>query len=266
MTTVFDRAYAAGFFDGDGSVGVSSRENLRWAPRSHAQVSQKSVDPLIWLRDRWEGSLFWNSSSQIWCWKVVGPKASRFFSDTAPYLIIKEVKAALAVQMQNRMNHRGKPASDDYLKVMGEFKGAIELTYPVPPRPQRQTTDVAYAAGLFDAEGSITLRQFPDRFPLIYLSVSQKDPEILCWLRERWGGKVKKRPAKGYGKEPTHEWYLYSKMARGFLRSIQPWLIVKRRLTDICVTWDDLVTPNGRYQPEQKQQIVELLSTWSPRW
>ncbi|MEK7275975.1 MAG: LAGLIDADG family homing endonuclease, partial [Chloroflexota bacterium] len=79
--------------------------------------------------------------------------------------------------------------------------------------------DKAYAAGLFDGEGSITLtRTRRVRLPSPQVSVASNDLEVLEWLRERFGGSMSKKQPR----QPTHsvsyDWRLTDRRALAFLK------------------------------------------------
>jgi hypothetical protein len=123
--------------------------------------------------------------------------------------------------------------------------------------------EAAYAAGLFDGEGSLTLtRNHPARWPSPQVSVASNDHEVLDWLRARFGGVITtKKP-----RQPTHaisfDWKLTDRRALAFLRSIRPYLQIhrKQRRADLLLTDYLACTPrNGRYSPAMATRKQELI-------
>jgi hypothetical protein len=124
--------------------------------------------------------------------------------------------------------------------------------------------EIAYTAGLFDGEGSISLvcnRRNRSHSPQI--AIASNDREVLSWFQKRWGGSiVTKQPRK-----PTHsvsyDWRLTDRRALAFLRTIRPFLVIERKIKRIDLLLDDYLacTPrNGRYtkeMAERKQALVE---------
>ncbi len=124
--------------------------------------------------------------------------------------------------------------------------------------------DKAYAAGLFDGEGSITLtRTRRVRLPSPQVSVASNDIEVLEWLRERFGGSVSKKQPR----QPTHsvsyDWRLTDRRALAFLKEIRPYLVIQRKIRRVDLLLKSYVrlTPrNGRYTEEQlrlRQEFVD---------
>ena len=124
--------------------------------------------------------------------------------------------------------------------------------------------EFAYAAGLFDGEGSISLvRQHNNRWPSPQVAVASADFEVVRWCQERFGGGiVAKQPRK-----PTHsvsyDWRLTDRRALAFLEQIRPYLVIERKIRRIDLLLSDYLacTPrNGRYSEEmteRKQALIE---------
>lgn len=87
--------------------------------------------------------------------------------------------------------------------------------------PQPTRLDIAYAAGFFDGEGSITIGLDRGKYLRLEVSSSQNLPPVLFWHVPLFGGKVY-HPA-GH----ASQWKIYGAKAIPFLIMIQPYLIVK---------------------------------------
>jgi hypothetical protein len=127
-------------------------------------------------------------------------------------------------------------------------------------------TELAYAAGLFDGEGSISLvRQNNNRSHSPQVSVASNDCEVLVWFQKRFGGSiVTKQPRK-----PTHsvsyDWRLTDRRALTFLRIIRPYLVIERKIRRIDLLLNDYVTctpRNGRYTKEMAERKQALIETF----
>ena len=126
--------------------------------------------------------------------------------------------------------------------------------------------ELAYAAGLFDGEGSISLvRQKNNRSHSPQVSVASNDYEVLAWFQKRFGGSiVTKQPRK-----PTHsvsyDWRLTDRRALTFLQLIRPYLVIERKIRRIDLLLNDYVacTPrNGRYTEEMVERKQTLIETF----
>jgi hypothetical protein len=96
-----DAAWAAGFLDGEGSIGVY---------RSHSTYSltvyagQKVREPLDKLSEMFGGNVRWNAkrsqASGLWDWKRHGVSAVAVLEAVMPYLTVKRPQAELAIEFQ----------------------------------------------------------------------------------------------------------------------------------------------------------------------
>jgi hypothetical protein len=124
--------------------------------------------------------------------------------------------------------------------------------------------EIAYAAGLFDGEGSISLvSQRSNRSHSPQVAVASNDHEVLLWLRKRWGGSIVTKQPRKATHSISYDWRLTDRRALTFLRSIRPFLVIERKMRRIDLLLNEYVacTPrNGRYtkeMAEQKQALVE---------
>lgn len=84
--TGIDAAYAAGFFDGEGSVSLNNSAVLQ------VSVAQNDERPLQWLLLRWGGSLVYGNgaSGESINWRLSKANdVKRFLNDIYPYLKVK---------------------------------------------------------------------------------------------------------------------------------------------------------------------------------
>jgi hypothetical protein len=98
-----------------------------------------------------------------------------------------------------------------------------------PNRPDLDATkmptdvDVAWAAGIFEGEGTVRLAGKTKRGFMI--QVPQKDPELLYWLRDLFGGSV----GKPCGSNPCSTWNICGDRARIFSAQIYSYLTSRRK-------------------------------------
>ncbi len=125
-------------------------------------------------------------------------------------------------------------------------------------------TEIAYAAGLFDGEGSISLvcqRRSRSHSPQV--AVASNDHEVLAWLQKRWGGSIVTKQPRKTTHSVSYDWRLTDRRALTFLRVIRPFLVIERKIRRIDLLLSDYIdcTPrNGRYtkeMAERKQALVE---------
>jgi len=120
-----DAAWAAGFFDGEGYVGIARRRN-KWLRKKDntiqeytafclvVKIGQVVEEPLIKLQKLFGGSIAKTARHktktnwhQIRNWEIQGPAAETFLIKVRPYLIVKAQQADIALQYRLTVN-KGK--------------------------------------------------------------------------------------------------------------------------------------------------------------
>ena len=86
--------------------------------------------------------------------------------------------------------------------------------------------DWCWAAGLYEGEGSCAKTQ-----TTVMAAIGQKDPQILHWMRELFGGSVKDRYMVWHNNKPYKmwTWYVTGARAREFLSAIFPRMSDRRK-------------------------------------
>jgi len=117
--TDLDRAYAAGFFDGEGSVTISYPVAFRNSQKGWqvgCSVSQLDPAPLRWLQERWGGSVNGPRRNGQYDWRIHSAQVDRFLADIGPFLIVKGEAAAILVEFRQKVFHhvgsRGLPEDE----------------------------------------------------------------------------------------------------------------------------------------------------------
>ena len=125
-------------------------------------------------------------------------------------------------------------------------------------------TELAYAAGLFDGEGSISLvRQKNNRSHSPQVAVASNDCEVLLWLQKRFGGSIVTKQPRKSTHSVSYDWRLTDRRALAFLQMIRPYLVIQRKIRRIDLLLNEYIacTPrNGRYTEEiaeRKQTLIE---------
>jgi hypothetical protein len=82
-------------------------------------------------------------------------------------------------------------------------------------------TDLAYMAGFFDGEGSISISLQQGKYLRIEVAVSQNTADVLWMYVRQFRGNV-------YQSTRCYQWKCYGEGAVAFLKSLIPFMIVKR--------------------------------------
>lgn len=94
--------------------------------------------------------------------------------------------------------------------------------------------DLAYTAGFFDGEGSISItarvRKTHNTEHRLWIAVGQKDGATLDWLKDLFGGQVYtvKRDGSFY-------WVMTNNVAYNFLKQILPYLQYKKIQAELAI-------------------------------
>lgn len=100
-----DCIYAAGFFDGEGYIGLVACGKGR--PRQlRVTASQIVPGPIEWLRERWGGAMTVNAYSRrpMFIWIASTRGALAFLEDIRPWLKVKGEQADVAIALQRSKN------------------------------------------------------------------------------------------------------------------------------------------------------------------
>ena len=108
-----DRAYAAGFFDGEGCIVIAFPKKSKSGRRYHrldVAVAQVDPRPLRWLLDLYGGRLDTPTPREkgrpVWHWRLNGPTAEAFLRSVRPYLIVKAEQADVAFEFRATVRRR----------------------------------------------------------------------------------------------------------------------------------------------------------------
>jgi hypothetical protein len=122
MADVWEIAYAAGFFDGEGCVQLYMRPGTYRNPdapnnsfRSNLSMSSVDPEPVKWIQERWGGSLrvfagrrLENGHRTLYNLQLTALDAEKFARDIYPYLITKREQVELWLQARGMTYQRGK--------------------------------------------------------------------------------------------------------------------------------------------------------------
>jgi hypothetical protein len=130
--------------------------------------------------------------------------------------------------------------------------------------------DAAYAAGLFEGEGCVSIRRSRTRSggsqTWLAVVIKMADSEPLYWLQERWGGSVRPGGETRPGRAQTEQWAIVARKVTAFLSDIQPYLLSAKRRAAVAHAlafqaqkragggWGDL----AEYQAEQERFRLEM--------
>jgi hypothetical protein len=132
--TPSDVGYAAGFFDGEGSINIKNPAR-KTGYRLVVAAAQTAIEPLEWLKERWGGSVRIRRKRSrrrpAWEWSATSSLALRFLEHVYPLLIVKKDQAAIAIDFQSR---KGNGMRHDEASIRWE-KGCREKLHAIRSSP-----------------------------------------------------------------------------------------------------------------------------------
>jgi len=105
-------AWAAGFFEGEGSVTIQKRKRRGYSSRFayilRVGVGQRDIKPLELLKTHWGGTYHQLGDRPSWEWFISSNKASEFLRGVRPYLKFRKDLVDLALEFANSKGRSGK--------------------------------------------------------------------------------------------------------------------------------------------------------------
>lgn len=123
-------------------------------------------------------------------------------------------------------------------------------------------TVLAYAAGLFDGEGSVSIRKrrpglthgtVAPVFCLLVRLSSTHEP-VVHFLLDHFGGRA--QPGTTSAGNAVWQWQLDSQRGATFLTSIRPWMITKADDADLAVAFQAEVNRHRRGLPLTAEEVA----------
>lgn len=135
-------------------------------------------------------------------------------------------------------------------------------------------TELAYIAGFFDGEGSITINENGKPSPrgknpnhTLQVSIGNTDPRVLIWLHEEFGGFLTYRKQVSPRHRKVAQWGVRARLALPFLEAIRPFIRMKRDQVDVAIAFQKTKKMHGaklvpieqiEWREEQRVKIREL--------
>lgn len=128
-------AYIAGFFDGEGCVGVYNRNGAKNGPQRYfvlcvsiAQAGDDGRVLLLELKTKYGGSVSSKKTSGgtkvMWQWYTSADKAAAFLRDIQPHLRLKSEQVAVALEFQALVGKGAEGAGGAYCDQLKSLKRA----------------------------------------------------------------------------------------------------------------------------------------------
>ena len=117
---------------------------------------------------------------------------------------------------------------------------------------------LAWAAGIVDGEGHISIRHLRPRVYQLEVGVTNTDPRLMQRFLSLFGGYTKRHGKNALSKKPCWTWCVCSKQAEAFLLLIRPYLFIKAEQADIGLASRALITRNKKDRTVELEQFAWL--------
>jgi hypothetical protein len=241
--TVEELAYAAGFFDGEGSILISRRKNTFFI---YLRITSTDLHSLEWMASCFGGSVQNQTPNKLvktcrpcWYWGLASKNAERFLKAIFPFLQIKREQASVALEFQSRILGRGVNwLSKEEIQIRGEYKNRISELYSEIRADAPDAEHPAYIAGLFDGEGSVYISEMRGSYHL-YAIVTNTNLSVLEAINQEFGGWIQQKKDHEKRNFPCYSWGSSGHKAVAFLKSVLPWLITKRLQAEYAIEFQE---------------------------
>lgn len=289
-------AYLAGYTDGDGSIFCRvyiQKPKLIKVYECSLQICSVNEAICTYFKCEFAGSVHKRTEKRenrrdSWLWYIKGAKCLHVLNDIEPFLILKKKSSYLCSQLiQEVINtscYRNKKVSGEShekrQQLLNQIKEEIHMNDRVNEEnfnslkdlkksiePSR--ADLAYIAGLIDAEGCFRIkhwqpkRQGRNESWVISLEIGNTKFPIFPWLIERFGGSTIYRKPTTQRHNAMIIWSLSSDALYQFSKNVFPFLRVKKERCEKLIHFHQTNVPNGgdRNSDEFRQHICDLLIT-----
>jgi hypothetical protein len=251
MTKEESFAYCAGYVDGDGTMFITAAKQGRgngYYFRPTFAVVGIDQRPL----DRIAGLLGGNvrPAGEVLRCALHYSSAAKAATKLEPYLLLKREQARLIQGFQNHVD--ANRVSGPKLMAAGvkqerfDFVAKITAANHKPLAVEQFTPHsrkhviAAYVAGLLEAEGYFSISKAGGK-PAITISVAMTDKNLICWLKDLFGGWSGVLKGKTKAGKPIYLWRIHRQQAFIVIKTIRPYMTFKKEQIDILIRYQNSV-------------------------
>ncbi len=127
VLTETEKAYLAGFLDGEGCIGIYKRNRYK-VPQYILEVTivNTNKEVIDWIQKRVKGNIRVRRHSEWktrWIWSInTRDPIHRFLNDILPFLIVKKKNASIALLLKKSQNPISKEERDLKEKLCQQMK------------------------------------------------------------------------------------------------------------------------------------------------
>ena len=119
------KAWAAGFWEGEGSVTIFKRASrkrcLGFSHKLRCTAGQRKPAPLEILRENWGGSIHYRDK-KCHAWTISSASAARFLRDIRPHLRFRGEQAGIALEFSQTMGDSNQLVTQSKFNLRDELR------------------------------------------------------------------------------------------------------------------------------------------------
>lgn len=283
-------AYLAGYIDGDGCFFVRTYiqkpKNIMVFEYS-IQICSVDKDTIQYFKKEFEGTFSKrpekrNDRKDTYIWVVKTKQSLHVAEKIINFLISKKAICKLFIYFGNSISpNRGEKITDEVIQfrkdIFTKIKEEIHMNNNITKEifnnfkiikkcRDPSESDLAYFAGLIDAEGCFRIAEFQSkrtnrsRSYISTLEIGNTKSPIFPWIMERFGGTITYRSPISKNHNPMIIWSLKSKALNQILYKIYPFLRFKKERCKKLIELEETMIPNGgnRKSEEFKSKFAEI--------
>ena len=117
-----------------------------------------------------------------------------------------------------------------------------------------------YVAGFFDGEGCVNISADRNNKPFIRILIVNTDNDVLEQFKEKWGGNITHNKRHKENWKRSYTWRLSHQKAINFLKDLEPHLIVKKKQTNLAISFYELTPGKGtKWSNDSLQKANEII-------
>lgn len=258
-------SYLAGLIDGDGTILVD-RNKASNGYKYHPWVCVCTTEPKLakWLVEVFGGQFYKlrtvkDHHKTPYQWMAMGTKhIETIVNGVLPFLIMKKDRAENLLNYLSLGSYSAPEDRQYYYnrsQELASFNAPLNKDQPRFDNPTKE--QFAYLAGLFDAEGSVSINRSLKRAVLYQLDVrlSNGDGRIMTWLLRTFGGTLSISYPKN--RLPAGTWRIPTAHQEHVILAILPYLITKRQRAMVAITWKR----SKGCEMDTKDKMYEMMRT-----
>jgi hypothetical protein len=262
-------AYLAGFFDGEGTVGIYKESyNTNSGKKTcfclQVKCYNTNIEILNLFKHLFGGTVSKNSYGTKICyqWGIAANDALKFLKTIEKYLIIKKNQALLGIEFQE--NDKTK---EEVSVIYNRLKELKKISYCGDYDFNNYGPIYQYLAGLVDAEGSIFIvsNKPKDRKFIrhqTWIKISNSVLPFGQFLIKNFKGSIEENSHSKNRTKPCYSWRVNGKQCLVFLDKIIEHLRVKKEQAEwIYSFWNDSPKRLNDKEIERRTILTEHISS-----